>query len=81
MRVIYEALKKAGGKTDGDSLVAAAKGLSFESPRGPFLIDPETRDIVQNISVRQVRKVGEGLRNVVVDKVEKVKDPGSAGKK
>jgi branched-chain amino acid transport system substrate-binding protein len=81
MHVIYEALKKAGGKTDGDSLVAAAKGLSFESPRGPFLIDAETRDIVQNISIRQVRKVGDGLRNVVVDKVEKVKDPGSAGKK
>jgi branched-chain amino acid transport system substrate-binding protein len=81
MHVIYEALKKAGGKIDGDSLVAAAKGLSFESPRGPFLIDPETRDIVQNISIRQVRKVGDGLRNVVVDKVEKVKDPGSAGKK
>jgi branched-chain amino acid transport system substrate-binding protein len=81
MHVIYEALKKAGGKTDGDSLVAAAKGLSFESPRGPIQIDPETRDIVQNISIRQVRKVGDGLRNVVLDKVEKVKDPGSAGKK
>src|SRR5262245_14794025 len=81
MHVIYEALKKTGGKTDGDSLVAAAKGVSFESPRGPFLIDAETRDIVQNISVRQVRKVGDGLRNVVIDKVEKVKDPGSAGKK
>jgi branched-chain amino acid transport system substrate-binding protein len=81
MHVIYEALKKTGGKTDGDSLVAAAKGVSFESPRGPFLIDAETRDIVQNISVRQVRKVGDALRNVVIDKVEKVKDPGSAGKK
>jgi branched-chain amino acid transport system substrate-binding protein len=81
MHVIYEALKKAGGKTDGDSLVAAAKGLSFESPRGPILIDPETRDIVQNISIRQVKKVGSDLRNVVLDKVEKVKDPGSAGKK
>ena len=81
MNVIYEALKKTGGKTDGDSLVAAAKGLSFESPRGPFQIDPETRDIVQNIYIRQVRKVDGGLRNVVVDKVEKVKDPGSAGKK
>jgi branched-chain amino acid transport system substrate-binding protein len=81
MHVIYEALKKAGGKTDGDSLVAAAKGISFESPRGPFQIDPETRDIVQNISVRQVRKVGNDLRNVVIDKVQKVKDPGSAGKK
>ena len=81
MHVIYEALKKTGGKTDGDSLVGAVKGLSFESPRGPFLVDPETRDVVQNIYIRQVRKVDGGLRNVVVDKVEKVKDPGSAGKK
>ena len=81
MHVIYEALTKAGGKTDGDSLVAAARGLSFESPRGPIQIDPDTRDIVQTISVRQVRKVGSDLRNVVIDKVEKVKDPGSAGKK
>jgi branched-chain amino acid transport system substrate-binding protein len=81
MRVIYEALKKTNGKTDGDSLIAAARGLNFESPRGPFQIDPETRDIVQNLYVRQVKKVDNGLRNVVVDKVEKVKDPGSAGKK
>jgi hypothetical protein len=36
---------------------------------------------VQNIYIRQVKKVGDGLRNVVFDKVEKVKDPGSAGKK
>ncbi|RPI40967.1 MAG: ABC transporter substrate-binding protein, partial [Hyphomicrobiaceae bacterium] len=57
------------------------KGIGFESPRGPIQIDPETRDIVQNLYIRQVRKVGDGLRNVVVDKVEKVKDPGSAGKK
>jgi len=81
MHVIYEALKKTGGKTDGDSLVAAAKGITFESPRGPFQIDAQTRDIVQNISIRQVTKVGDGLRSVVIDKVENVKDPGSAGKK
>ena len=81
MHVIYEVLQKTGGKTDADGLVAAAKGISFESPRGPFQIDPNTRDIVQNIYVRQVNKVGDGLRNVVIDKVEKVTDPGSAGKK
>ena len=81
MHVIYEALKKTGGKTDGDSLIAAARGLSFDSARGPIQIDPDTRDIVQNIYIRQVKKVGDGLRNVVFDKVEKVKDPGSAGKK
>jgi branched-chain amino acid transport system substrate-binding protein len=81
MHVIYEALKKTGGKTDGESLVAAARGMSIDSPRGPIQIDPETRDIVQTLSVRQVQKVGDGMRNVIVDKVEKVKDPGSAGKK
>ena len=73
MRVIYEALKNTGGKSDGDSRIAAAKGVSFESPRGPFQIDAETRDIVETVYVRQVRKVGEGLRNVVIDKVEPVK--------
>jgi len=81
MHVIYEALKKASGKTDAASLVAAAKGLKFESPRGPFQIDPETRDVVQTIYVRKVEKVGDGLRNVAFDKVENVKDPGSAGRK
>jgi len=81
MHLIYEALKKTGGKTDAESLVAAAKGLKWESPRGPMQIDPQTRDIVQNIYIRRVEKVGGGLRNVVIDKVENVKDPGSAGKK
>jgi branched-chain amino acid transport system substrate-binding protein len=80
MHVIYEALKKSGGKTDAESLVAAARGLKFESPRGPIEIDPETRDIVQTIYIRQVKKVGNELRNVVIDKVENVKDPGSAKK-
>jgi branched-chain amino acid transport system substrate-binding protein len=81
MHLIYEALKKAGGKTDAESLVAAAKGLKWESPRGPMQIDPETRDIVQTIYIRKVEKVGNELRNVVFDKVENVRDPGSAGKK
>jgi branched-chain amino acid transport system substrate-binding protein len=81
MHAIYEALKKTGGKTDAEGLVAAAKGLKIDSPRGPIQIDPETRDIVQTISIRQVKKVGSDLRNVVIDKVENVKDPGSAAKK
>jgi branched-chain amino acid transport system substrate-binding protein len=80
MHVIYEALKKTKGNTDAEALTKAAAGLKFESPRGPMQIDPATRDIVQNIYVRQVRKVGNDLRNVVVDKVQNVKDPGSAKK-
>jgi branched-chain amino acid transport system substrate-binding protein len=78
MHLIYEALKKTGGKTDGDSLIAAAKGLRWESPRGPISIDPETRDIVQTVYIRRVDKVGGQLLNVEFDKVENVKDPVKA---
>jgi branched-chain amino acid transport system substrate-binding protein len=81
MHLIYEALKKTGGKTDAEALVTAAKGMKWESPRGPMQIDAQTRDIVQTIYIRKVQKVGSDLRNVVFDKVENVKDPGSAGKK
>src|SRR3981189_1376086 len=49
IRLIYEALKKTGGKTDGDALVEAMKGMKWESPRGPISIDSETRDIGQKI--------------------------------
>ena len=75
MHLIYEALKKTGGKADGDSLIAAAKGMKWESPRGPISIDPETRDIVQTVYIRRVEKVGGELQNVEFDKIENVKDP------
>src|SRR5690349_197440 len=75
MHAIYAALKKTGGKSDGESLVAAAKGMKWESPRGPISIDPETRDIVQTVYIRRVEKVGGRLLNVEIDKVENVKDP------
>ena len=75
MHLIYETLKKAGGKADGDSLIAAAKGMSWESPRGPISIDPNTRDIVQNVYIRRVEKVGDATQNVEFDKIENVKDP------
>jgi branched-chain amino acid transport system substrate-binding protein len=75
MHLIYETLKKTGGNTDGDALIAAAKGMSWISPRGPMSIDPETRDVVQTVYIRRVEKVGDELRNVEFDKVENVKDP------
>jgi branched-chain amino acid transport system substrate-binding protein len=78
MHLIYEALKKTGGKTDGDSLIAAAKGMKWESPRGPMSIDPETRDVIQTVYIRRVEKVRGELVNVEFDKVENVKDPFKA---
>ena len=77
-RLIYEALQKTGGKADGDLLIAAAKGMSWESPRGPISIDPETRDIVQTVYIRKVEKVGDELRNVEFDSFPNVKDPAKA---
>ena len=73
--LIYAALDKTNGKTDGDSLIAAAKGLKWESPRGPISIDPETRDIVQNVYIRKVEKVGGQLVNVEIAKFDNVKNP------
>jgi branched-chain amino acid transport system substrate-binding protein len=81
MHLIYEALKKTGGRTDADSLVSAAKGMQWESPRGPVLIDPETRDIIQTVYIRRVQKVGGHLVNVEFDKLENVKDPVKAAMK
>ena len=80
MHLIYEALKKTGGKADGDSLIAAMKGMAWESPRGPISIDPETRDIVQNIYIRKVEKKNGELYNVEFATFEAVKDPGKAKK-
>ena len=80
MHLIYEALKKTGGKADGDSLIAAMKGMKWESPRGPISIDPETRDIVQNIYIRKVEKVDGELYNVEFATFEAVKDSGKTKK-
>ena len=76
MAVIYDALQKTGGSSDGDKLVAAMKGLRLNSPRGPILIDPETRDVVQTVYIRKVEKTPGGLYNVEFDKFPEQKDPG-----
>jgi len=78
MHLIYEALKKTGGKTDGESLIAAAKGMAWESPRGPMSIDPQTRDVIQTVYIRRVEKANGQLRNVEIEKFENVKDPVKA---
>jgi branched-chain amino acid transport system substrate-binding protein len=75
MALIYKALAATGGKADGPVLVDAMRGMAWESPRGPISIDPDTRDIVQNIYVRRVEKVDGELYNVEFATYEAVKDP------
>jgi branched-chain amino acid transport system substrate-binding protein len=76
MAAIAEALKKTGGSTDAEAFLAALKGMKLMSPRGPIMIDPETRDIVQTVYIRRVERVDGLLYNIEFDKFPDVKDPG-----
>ena len=77
MHLIYEALRKTGGDTDGEKLVAAMKGMAWQSPRGPMSIDPATRDVIQNVYIRKVEQVNGKIFNVEFATIENVKDPGA----
>lgn len=80
MHALYEGLKKTNGQ-GGEALVETMKGLSWESPRGPISIDPETRDIIQNVYIRKVERVNGELFNVEFHTIPNVKDPAKAAKK
>jgi branched-chain amino acid transport system substrate-binding protein len=81
MQLLYKALEKTKGSTDGTALVEAMKGMSWTSVRGPVTIDPETRDIIQDVYIRKVEKVNGELVNVEFAKIDQVKDPVKAAKK
>jgi branched-chain amino acid transport system substrate-binding protein len=80
MHVIYEALRKTNGSTDGTALIAAMKGMAWESPRGPISIDRNTGEVVQNIYIRNVERVNGELRNVEFVTFNNVRDPRVAVK-
>ena len=75
MHAFYEALKKTNGDTNGDKLVEAMKGMTWESPRGMMTIDPQTRDVIQDVYIRKVEKKDGELYNIEFDVVKQVKDP------
>jgi branched-chain amino acid transport system substrate-binding protein len=77
MELINQVLKKTGGSAEGDKFIAAAKGLSWMSPRGKMTIDPKTRDIIQNVYIRDVKRVGGHLFNVEFDQITAVNPDGS----
>jgi branched-chain amino acid transport system substrate-binding protein len=76
MAAIYEVARRLNGNIDGDKAMRAFKGMKLKSPRGPIEIDAETRDIVQTVYVREVKKVGGKPYNVEFDQFPNVKDPG-----
>jgi len=81
MALIYDVIKKLNGKIEGDAAMNVIKGWKHESPRGPIMIDPETRDIVQNIYITKTERVNGRLANVEIETYPAVKDPGKERKK
>ncbi len=77
MRVIYKALDLSKG-AGGDALLAGMKGQIFESPRGPVLIDAQTRDVVHNMYIRKVERKDGQLWNIEFDVIKDMKDPGKS---
>jgi branched-chain amino acid transport system substrate-binding protein len=76
MHLLYQALKQTNGDSGGDKLLAAMKGMSWTSVRGPVSIDAATRDIVQTVYIRKAEQSGGSWYNVEFDQVEQVRDPG-----
>ncbi len=80
MALIARAIARTGGDTDGTKLIEAMKGQSWESPRGPVLIDPATREIVQNDYIRRTERRDGQLWNIEFATIPMVRDPAKAGK-
>jgi branched-chain amino acid transport system substrate-binding protein len=76
MDAIYTAIREQKGKVSADQTMKVLSNYKNpNSPRGPIAVDPETRDIVQNIYIRETRKVGGRLMNVELETIPNVKDP------
>jgi branched-chain amino acid transport system substrate-binding protein len=75
MAALFHVIKTLNGHIEADKAVAALAGWHDDSPRGPIMIDPETRDIVQNEYLRRVDKVDGQLRNTELETIPMVKDP------
>jgi branched-chain amino acid transport system substrate-binding protein len=75
MHLMFQMVKATGGKPDGDKMMDAVKGYSWQSPRGPMSIDPKTREAIQNFYVTKVAKVDGMLINQPIATYPNVKDP------
>ncbi|HUA52323.1 MAG TPA: ABC transporter substrate-binding protein [Candidatus Sulfotelmatobacter sp.] len=75
MAAIFDVIKAQNGKIDPDKTMELLKGWKHDSPRGPIMIDPETRDVVQHEYMRETKKVGGRIENVEFEDFGVIKDP------
>jgi branched-chain amino acid transport system substrate-binding protein len=74
MAAIVHAIQATKGKMDGAAAVKSLEGWKFNSPRGPIMIDPETRDIIMNEYLSEVVMVNGKLHQKVIGQIDHVKD-------
>jgi branched-chain amino acid transport system substrate-binding protein len=72
---IYKVIEAQNGQIDPEKTMEIVKTLKFESPRGPIAIDPETRDIVQNVYIRRTELKNGKLVNTEIFTYPMFKDP------
>jgi branched-chain amino acid transport system substrate-binding protein len=75
MKLIYDVIEKTNAKVTPDAFLKVAKGWRYDAPRGPIMVDPDTRDIVNNQYIREVRKIDGKLHNIELDTIPMVRDP------
>jgi branched-chain amino acid transport system substrate-binding protein len=80
MAAIVHAVQATKGKLDSDAALNSLKGWKFNSPRGPIMIDPDTRDIVMNEYLSEVIMKDGRLAQKVIGKIDNVKDACKAQK-
>ena len=75
MAAIFSAIKAQNGIVTGDgSMQVLKKWTNPSSPRGPLAIDPDTRDVVMDIYINKVERVGNKLANVTMETIHDVRD-------
>jgi branched-chain amino acid transport system substrate-binding protein len=74
MQVLFHMIEATGGQSNPEKAIESVRGFAWNSPRGPVSIDPQTRDIVQNVYVRRVVNEGGKLVDRAFETFKAVKD-------
>jgi len=76
-QVVWDAINRLGGKVVSQEVLSKAiDETRIDTPRGPISFDPDTRNVIQNIYIREAVKDGKEIHNKVLATFDAVRDPG-----